>query len=60
MKHWIDTAVIRAQLAKEDGQTMAEYGMLVALIAVFAIAGVTIFGGALRDFFTGLGGQLGL
>ena len=60
MKHWIQTAAIRAQLAEEDGQTMAEYGMLVALIAVLAIAGVTAFGGALDGFFSGLGGQLGL
>ena len=51
---------IRMQLVREDGQTMAEYGMLVALIAVAAIIGVTAFGGALQGFFTGLPGQLGL
>jgi pilus assembly protein Flp/PilA len=47
-------------LKREEGQTMAEYGMLVALIAVAAIIGVTAFGGALQGFFTGLPGQLGL
>jgi pilus assembly protein Flp/PilA len=58
IREWIDS--VRAQLVQEDGQTMAEYGMLVALIAVFAIVGVTAFGGALNGFFSGLGGQLGL
>jgi pilus assembly protein Flp/PilA len=58
LRDWFDT--VRAQLVQEDGQTMAEYGMLVALIAVAAIIGVTAFGGALQGFFSGLGGQLGL
>jgi pilus assembly protein Flp/PilA len=53
-------ASIVNRLQREEGQTMAEYGMLVALIAVAAIIGVTAFGGALQSFFTGLGGQLGL
>jgi pilus assembly protein Flp/PilA len=53
-------ATIVARLQREEGQTMAEYGMLVALIAVAAIAGVTFFGGQLQDFFNGLSGQLGL
>ncbi len=28
----------------EEGQALAEYGLLVALIAVFCIAAVTLFG----------------
>ena len=53
-------ASIVNRLQREEGQTMAEYGMLVALIAVAAIAGVTFFGTQLQDFFNGLSGQLGL
>jgi pilus assembly protein Flp/PilA len=58
LRDWFE--VIRIQFAREEGQTMAEYGMLVALIAVAAIVAVTAFGGALSSFFSGLGGQLGI
>ncbi len=30
---------------REEGQTMAEYGLIVALIAVFCIGAVTLLGG---------------
>ena len=53
-------ATIVTRLQREEGQTMAEYGMLVALIAVAAILGVTAFGASLKTFFTGLPGQLGI
>jgi pilus assembly protein Flp/PilA len=42
----------------EEGQTMAEYGILVAVIALIAIAGALAFGGALNTFFSGLGSKL--
>jgi pilus assembly protein Flp/PilA len=58
LQNLVASIVIR--LRNEEGQTMAEYGMLVALIAVAAIIGVTAFGGALQGFFSGLPGQLGL
>ena len=58
LQNLVASIVIRLQ--REEGQTMAEYGMLVALIAVAAIAGVTFFGGQLQSFFNGLSGQLGL
>ncbi len=37
--------------AKDDGATAAEYGLLVALIALIIVAGVGAFGGALNAFF---------
>ena len=58
LENLVASVVIRLQ--REEGQTMAEYGMLVALIAVLAITGVTFFGNALGGFFNGLPGQLGL
>lgn len=58
LRDWFE--LVRSQLRREEGQTMAEYGMLVALIAVLAIGAVTIFGGDLSTFFTGLGGKLGI
>lgn len=39
---------------------LSEYGLLVALIAVVAVAGVTVFGGFVGNFFACLPGQLGL
>ena len=35
---------LRNTLENEDGQTLAEYGLLLALIAIVVIAAVTILG----------------
>ncbi len=34
---------------EEDGQALAEYGLIIALIAVVAIAVLSAFGGAISD-----------
>jgi len=44
----------------ESGQDLAEYGLLVALIAIVAVIGVTAFGTQIGGFFTNLGGSIGL
>jgi pilus assembly protein Flp/PilA len=44
---------------RDRGATVAEYALLISLIAVIVIGGVTLFGTALRDFFTSLPGRLG-
>ena len=36
---------------REDGATMVEYGLMVALIAVVALVAVTALGGSVRDIF---------
>lgn len=46
-----------AALSREDGQGLAEYGMIIALVAVAAIAGVTAFGTDISSFLAGLGTQ---
>ena len=43
----------------EKGATATEYGLLVGLIALIIVAGVTIFGTNLRQFFSNLGGVVG-
>jgi pilus assembly protein Flp/PilA len=43
---------------KEEGATMVEYGLLVALIAIVAIVGVILLGNALSDLFTDVAGRL--
>lgn len=44
---------VRAQnaLVQDEGATMVEYGILVALIAVFLIAAITIMRDALATLF---------
>jgi len=44
----------RKLLSCDEGATALEYGVLVAFIAIVIIAGVTIFGQALSDFFANL------
>lgn len=44
----------------DEGATALEYGILVVFIAIAIIAGVTVFGTQLRDFFNGLFGRSGL
>ncbi len=35
----------------EEGQAMAEYGLVLALVAVVVMAGLTVFGDNLKAFF---------
>ncbi len=37
--------------SREEGATMVEYGLMVALIAVVALLAVTALGGSVRDIF---------
>ena len=43
---------------REEGASMVEYGLLVALIAIAAIAGVIALGAALDALFSDTAGQL--
>ncbi|MBI4135459.1 Flp family type IVb pilin [Candidatus Uhrbacteria bacterium] len=42
----------------DSGQALSEYGLIIALIAVVAIAIVAIFGRQIRDAFTGASNRL--
>jgi pilus assembly protein Flp/PilA len=53
-----DLTLIQTLLKREEGQTMAEYGILVAVIALIAIVGATFFGNSLSTFFNGLSNSL--
>lgn len=44
---------------KEDGQDLLEYALLVALIALVAIAAVTLAGGAVSTIFNDIAAELG-
>ena len=46
-----------AWLREETGQTMAEYGLILALVAVVVITAITLLGGNISTFFTNLAGN---
>lgn len=46
------------RLMAEDGQTLVEYGLLVALIALVAIAILTVLGKKVRDVFVSVNGHM--
>jgi len=56
LRDWYE--LIRIQLGREEGQTMAEYGLLVALIAVVAIGGATLLGTSVNGVFNSIASKI--
>jgi pilus assembly protein Flp/PilA len=56
LRDWYE--LVRIQLKRDEGQTMAEYGLLIAFIAVVALVGITLLGTSLKTFFTSLANQV--
>ena len=51
--------VMKLKKKKSKGQSLAEYGLIIALIAVAAIAAVGGLGGAIANQFGALAGAIG-
>jgi pilus assembly protein Flp/PilA len=49
---------LRSMLREEDGATMVEYGLLVALIALVALGAIQTLGINLSSMFTNVGTSL--
>jgi pilus assembly protein Flp/PilA len=49
---------LKTMIRDEEGATMVEYGLLVALIALVAIVGVTTLGTKLSTLFTNVAGSI--
>lgn len=47
-----------AKMKKEDGQALAEYGLILALIAVVCIGALTLMGGNISSLLTTLAGKI--
>ena len=52
-------AYLQSLMAKEDGATAVEYGLLVALIAAVIIGAVLILGNAINGAFGTINSSLG-
>jgi pilus assembly protein Flp/PilA len=52
------TTNLIAMIQDEEGATMVEYGLLVALIALVAIVGVTLLGTNLNSLFSQVAGSI--
>jgi pilus assembly protein Flp/PilA len=51
----LDSSFVRED---EEGQTMIEYGLIVALISIVAILTLTTVGGNIQDVFNSIAGKL--
>jgi len=45
---------ILALIRKEEGQDLAEYALLISLIAIVAVAAVTLLGGRIQAIFNAI------
>ncbi len=50
--------IYRTLLKQEKGQGMAEYGLIIALVAIVVIAALTLIGQNLQATFTNIAGAL--
>ena len=51
----LDSSFARSE--SEEGQTMIEYGLIVALISIVAILTLTTVGGNIQDVFSSIAGK---
>jgi len=49
---------LSSMLRNDDGATLVEYSLVVALIAVAAIGAMTVLGTNVRTLFTNMGAEL--
>ena len=62
MKTALNNALAAAYVrytSEQEGQTMAEYGLIVALVAVAAVAGFTLLGGNIQGRINGVATTIG-
>ena len=50
--------MLKRFVREEEGATMVEYGLMVALIAVVCIVAIGALGGELRDLFNDVEGEI--
>jgi Flp pilus assembly pilin Flp len=58
VKRIVKLSAARSFLRGEAGQGLAEYALILALIAVFAIAAITFMGGSINQMLSDLGNAM--
>ena len=58
IKNFISTLLARFQSTDEEGQTLVEYGLLLALIAIIVIVALLFLGPLVSNIFSNVGNQL--
>ena len=58
MRDFITNLVARLQVEREDGQAMVEYGLILALVSVVAVATLVIVGGDISSTFQTIANDL--
>jgi pilus assembly protein Flp/PilA len=58
IKHFISTLIARFQREDEDGQTLVEYGLLLALLAIIVIVALLFLGPIVSGIFQEVGDTL--
>ena len=58
IKDFISTLLARFQSSDEEGQTLVEYGLLLALIAIIVIVALLFLGPLVSQIFSNVGKQL--
>jgi pilus assembly protein Flp/PilA len=58
IKNFISTLLARFQSNDEEGQTLVEYGLLLALIAIIVIVALLFLGPLVSNIFSNVGNQL--
>jgi pilus assembly protein Flp/PilA len=56
LRDWYE--LVRTQLRREEGQTMTEYGVLLALLAVGVIVVLVVLGPKIASAFTNISNHL--
>jgi pilus assembly protein Flp/PilA len=52
------SSVVTKIVRREEGATLVEYGLLIALIALACVGGIGLLSGGISDMFTNLGNSL--
>ena len=58
VKHFISNLLARFQSEDEEGQTLVEYGLLLALIAIIVIVALLFLGPIVSNIFSNVATQL--